>query len=213
MRYLKFVLSAILLALTTNVNATTYTYGNLTSDDTTNFITDTVSGREYLRFDTFNLSYADTVAAVGTGGLYEGYSIATSDIADDFYSAILGVDSTPCTGATNYNTLCGGVTGWVDDAFGASYGGAADLFFYLSTNQTPGRPELAVGHGLITTSFIADRDDWSTITASDSQNNINFLLYNDDVTAPSTVPVPAAAWLFGSALLGFFGFSRRKANA
>ena len=30
---------------------------------------------------------------------------------------------------------------------------------------------------------------------------------------PSTVPVPAAAWLFGSALLGFFGFSRRKANA
>ena len=30
---------------------------------------------------------------------------------------------------------------------------------------------------------------------------------------PSVVPVPAAAWLFGSALLGFFGFSRRKANA
>ena len=27
------------------------------------------------------------------------------------------------------------------------------------------------------------------------------------------VPVPAAAWLFGSALLGFFGFSRRKASA
>jgi len=27
------------------------------------------------------------------------------------------------------------------------------------------------------------------------------------------VPVPAAAWLFGSALLGFFGFTRRKANA
>ena len=30
---------------------------------------------------------------------------------------------------------------------------------------------------------------------------------------PSAVPVPAAAWLFGSALLGFFGFSRKKANA
>ena len=35
------------------------------------------------------------------------------------------------------------------------------------------------------------------------------LLYNE----VSAVPVPAAAWLFGSALLGFFGFSRRKANA
>ena len=29
----------------------------------------------------------------------------------------------------------------------------------------------------------------------------------------SPVPIPAAAWLFGSALLGFFGFSRRKVNA
>ena len=29
----------------------------------------------------------------------------------------------------------------------------------------------------------------------------------------SPIPVPAAAWLFGSALLGFFGFSRKKANA
>jgi len=28
---------------------------------------------------------------------------------------------------------------------------------------------------------------------------------------PSVVPLPAAAWLFGSALLGFFGLSRRKA--
>lgn len=34
----------------------------------------------------------------------------------------------------------------------------------------------------------------------------------DDISV-SAVPVPAAAWLFGSALLGFFGFSRKKANA
>jgi len=33
------------------------------------------------------------------------------------------------------------------------------------------------------------------------------------VTEISPVPVPAAAWLFGSALLGFFGFSRRKKAA
>jgi len=32
----------------------------------------------------------------------------------------------------------------------------------------------------------------------------------DITTAPAVVPVPAAAWLFGSALLGLFGFSRRK---
>jgi len=41
-------------------------------------------------------------------------------------------------------------------------------------------------------------DDWARLEAS---------------AQVSAVPVPAAAWLFGSALLGFFGFSRRKANA
>ncbi len=29
---------------------------------------------------------------------------------------------------------------------------------------------------------------------------------------PTTVPVPAAAWLFGSGLLGFIGVGRRKAT-
>ena len=32
-------------------------------------------------------------------------------------------------------------------------------------------------------------------------------------TAPSAVPVPAAAWLFGSGLLGLVGVARRKARA
>jgi len=27
---------------------------------------------------------------------------------------------------------------------------------------------------------------------------------------PSAVPIPAAVWLFGSALAGFIGFNRRK---
>lgn len=42
----------------------------------------------------------------------------------------------------------------------------------------------------------------------------SFSLDNVNITpltiVVSTVPVPAAAWLFGSALLGFFGFSRRR---
>lgn len=36
--------------------------------------------------------------------------------------------------------------------------------------------------------------------------------FSAPASAPSPVPVPAAAWLFGSALLGFLGFSRRKVN-
>jgi hypothetical protein len=30
---------------------------------------------------------------------------------------------------------------------------------------------------------------------------------------PAVVPIPAAAWLFGTALLGFFGVSRRQKQA
>ena len=211
----------MLLAISSSASAVTVSFGNLTSNDSTNFITDTVTGREYLRFDAFNLSYADTVAAVGAGGIYEGYSIATSGIADDFYAAILGVDTTACTGATNYNTVCGGITGWSDGNLGSSYASSVDYFWYLSTYDTPGRlEEYALGAGAIHNGFISDLDDWGDEAFADSygitgytQYPINALLYKDDVTVPSTVPVPAAAWLFGSALLGFFGFSRRKANA
>jgi len=34
-----------------------------------------------------------------------------------------------------------------------------------------------------------------------------------DNVSPSAVPVPAAVWLFGSALMGLFGVSRRKSTA
>ena len=37
--------------------------------------------------------------------------------------------------------------------------------------------------------------------------------YEFRTSAVSAIPVPAAAWLFGTALLAFFGFSRRKASA
>lgn len=218
MNNLKLVLPTIFLALSTNVNATTYTYGNLTSDDTTDFITNTVTSREYLRFDTFNLSYADTLAAVGTGGLYDGWSVATSDVADDFYSAILGVGSTSCSGPNLSGTLqpCGFVSGWVEGAFGDSFNSVEDYFWYLSTNDTPNRNEYEVGFGYIDDfGLVGDYDDWTSGIDTDIFNGhdiyrMNAMVYRD---VPSPVPAPAAAWLFGSALFGFFGFSRRKANA
>ncbi|NOX08507.1 MAG: hypothetical protein GXP22_03290 [Gammaproteobacteria bacterium] len=82
------------------------------TDDITNFITDTATGREYLRFDAFDLSYADTVIATSAGGVYENWSIATSKISDDFIDAALGVATSPCTGAVAYNTTCGTVAGY-----------------------------------------------------------------------------------------------------
>jgi hypothetical protein len=46
---------------------------------------------------------------------------------------------------------------------------------------------------------------------SDGDNEINGVLGLDsDFRPPGEVPVPAAVWLFGTALLGFIGISRRR---
>jgi hypothetical protein len=46
---------------------------------------------------------------------------------------------------------------------------------------------------------------------SDGDNEINGVLGLDaDFTPVGAVPVPAAIWLFGTALIGFIGFSRRR---
>ena len=62
--------------------------------------------------------------------------------------------------------------------------------------------------GLVTLSLTGSNISYATFGTIGGLGGI----YADNFTV-SAVPVPAAAWLFGSALLGFFGFSRKKANA
>ena len=210
---ISITLTVLSFAISTAANAAVITHGNLTTDDTTDYITDTSSGRTYKRFDTFDLTYADTLAAVGTGGQYEGWSIATSTIADDFYGAALSMATTPCTGAASYGTYCGTITGWSDGNFGSSIDLFEDDFWYLSTYTTPGRSENILGLGSITGGgYVYVYDDWAGPSVADSffagtgSVPLNALLYKD----ASVVPVPAAVWLFGSGLIGLIGLARRK---
>jgi hypothetical protein len=46
--------------------------------------------------------------------------------------------------------------------------------------------------------------NWSAITSGE--------LVGDPVVPPSAVPVPAAVWLFGTALIGLVGFGKRKSR-
>ncbi len=208
-----FAIAATTLVLSTGVNAATVTYGYLTSDDTTNYILDTNTGRQYLRFNENRLTYADTLIAVGAGGTYEGWSMATSTIADDFYSAILGTATTPCTGATSQYTTCGYVTGWVDNVFGTSSRTWRDQFFYLSTFATPGVFARDVGlFNIEDTGQLRDTDDAMSFFDADVNVTttadfvVGYMLYRD----VAAVPVPSAVWLFGAGLLGLFGVARRK---
>ena len=46
------------------------------------------------------------------------------------------------------------------------------------------------------------------VHAADPGNLLSLTI--DGLAVPSAVPIPAAAWLFGTALIGFIGFSRRR---
>ncbi len=205
-------LAVTTLILSISANAAIITHGNLITDNTTDFITDISTDRQYLRFDTFDLSYADTLAAVDVGGIYEGWSIADSTIADDFFRAALTPTANACDGAVAFGTSCGFMSSWNNGDFGDSFDAIEDYFWYISTYETPYRNafDLGIAH-IDLDGRIREKDDWRSFTSADSfnvanGNSINALLFRDAMV----VPVPAAVWLFGSGLLGLTFVARRK---
>jgi len=61
----------------------------------------------------------------------------------------------------------------------------------------------------ILSDFVGHTFEFISLAGSNPDSREEFYINTLEVSA---VPLPAAAWLFGSALLGLFGFSRRKAN-
>ena len=195
----------LVLGFSISTNAAVVTHGDLTTDDSTNYITDINTGRQYTRFDAFDFTYTETLAAIasGSGSEWEGWSIASAAVSDDFIASALGVTNTPCDNA-NISTLCGYIQGWSDGDFGASFDTFTDHWVYIS--DTSGFAGLAA---IRNDDVVVDHHSWNTLTYPDNfggnADHINYLLYRN-----ITVPESTSLYLLAFGLLGLFGAARRK---
>ena len=204
MRFKLFALAVSVLAISTSVNAAVVTHGSLSSDDSTNIITDSLNNYEWLRFDVLaGQTYADTLAALNTqdGG---GWSIAGVTQANMFVDAMaLG---SPITCAS-WNDRCWSLSNWNDGDFGNNWTSLYDNAYFLNDAGRAGFIELYEGPQ----EFNIDDDYWTiaevdAFVAGGTARQSTWLTYRE----VSAVPVPAAVWLFGSGLLGLVGVARRK---
>jgi hypothetical protein len=229
---LKQSIALIGLTLSVSAHAAIIDLGSITRDTST--------GLDWLDVNqTLGQSYNQISAQLGIGGAYEGYRYATVQEFDqllvnfgytphtnncpdgfancDFYVST-GENRIP-TFATMVETLGGGEGGSGQDGVG---------LLGLTESASAGTGGYQVGLSVLSEylqySFIIDDyngeiiEEWQEWTYS-----ARHLSMSQDISgttlphlgsflvAPSAVPLPAAAWLFGSALLGLRVIKRKKA--
>lgn len=100
------------------------------------------------------------------------------------------------------------------NALGSGFSGSNDRNGTISLNNSFNFLAIHLGSNELFFKLLSPVDTFSIYDIESSRGNgaglSNFRAFN---TAPSAVPVPAAIWLFGSALAGLVGTSRRKQKA
>jgi len=175
-----------------------------------NLITeDTVTGLSWLDLsETYGIPFTTASTEFGVGGQFEGFRYATDAEVENLWLNF-GIDLS--AGAT---TSVGGWDAGVETAanlLGNTWNTYAwwDYPFGVSgiTATVNGTGHNAMG---------AYQTDWGTTTyetsgtivVGDSLSNIQ--PYGSYLVLDAAVPVPAAAWLFGSALVGLLGFRVKR---
>lgn len=193
-----FTRAALLFMLASPVHAAIVTHGALSTDDSTNIITDSLNNYEWLRLDVLPLlTHAQTVAILGTqdGG---GWNIAGNVQANQFVDALFA----PSTHACPVQNACGTLGAWQDGDFGDNRNMFADQAFFDDGAGYAGYVTLGAIMQLTPNAM--------TIAQSDTWTDVTWLLYRNSQVLSLVVPVPPSIILFGSGLLGLIGLARRK---
>lgn len=207
-------LATIALTATLSWSATSSagTVGTLSWDGKSDFIVDTASPTtRYLQFGSFKgLTSSEIEAKTATGGVWSGFHLATLSESYSFFNKI-SVDTIVDTLSTRDPVHKSTVDGtWTDGLLGESWSSTGDNIVFAS-----GVEGVKYGSMYLTNAGImsfTETSSWNDLKI-DRRKDVDYLgrLMISDSNV-SAVPVPAAAFLFAPALLGFLGL-RRKARA
>lgn len=161
-----------------------YSDGSMTSAGALLWV-NAMNAANYLGYNDWRLPANDTCY---------GYNCTGSDMGHLFYNELGGAAGSLLTSTHNANySLFQNVQTWLPPT---PYGYSLPASYWSGTMTM--RPWQAVYFGI----------DGSTTAYIQGNNAFTMVVRDGQVAA---VPVPAAAWLFGSGLLGLIGVARRKA--
>ena len=200
MTFLKYASAVISLLLSSHVNAVLVSADLYSTDD--GLITiDTDTGLEWLDFSSTNaMSYNDISAQLTTGGTWDGWRYATVQEIESLLNAAGG----------------NGVYGRFSSAENEGvYANLIDLMFpgytrnYLRIFMDG--PNVTY-HATTVINGMDDQGDWLDpyYSGDDTRPYYAGSDISSALVRTSVVPVPAAAWLFASGLMGLIGLARRK---
>ncbi len=198
---MRILIATLFLAasvLSANVNAATIQWQFDATFSAVNNNSLNIDGEQISMLLTFD--DADVWQEVG-GRLY--FPTVAADVSITGAHTIALVTATPAILHNSGNAVAGivdgvGITSYV--GFIVDGAGGTTNNFFDSSIEIP-----SVGQSLLTTNLPQSINGQASINSGDSQ----YWLVDSSVTI-STVPVPAAVWLFGSGL-GLLGWMRRKA--
>ena len=182
-----------------------------------NLITqDTGNGLEWLDLTvTAGRSYNDISANFGTGMEFDGWRYATINEVHDFLTSF-GGDPNYYTGwSTQNNGLFDSVSPFWGDLWCIQQGcdiGDGYSYFLTGDSMLAGSHMSGLIYDLFTDVLSTEQDYMNISLINNSQNDAfgSDLRGSALVRDISSIPIPSAAWLFGSGLIGLIGFARRK---